>query len=83
LGNRRADLIKGDRHDQRLYPWLIFFDTENGYRDWYDFLDDVGYKENWNPRGWYRRIKEPHFAKWGGADGYLRCLRDESGFRPS
>jgi hypothetical protein len=24
------------------YPWLLFFDTEVGYRDWYDFLDDVG-----------------------------------------
>ena len=64
------------------YPWLLFFNTEVGKRDWYDFLDDLGFGERWNPRGWYRRLSDAHFGKWRGVEGYLHFLRNESGFRP-
>jgi hypothetical protein len=67
-------------HD-RLYPLLFFFRTESGVRGWYDFLADLGYKENWNPLGWYRHIADSRFSRWGGPEGYLRFLRDECGFR--
>jgi hypothetical protein len=53
---------------------------KKGYRPWHDFLDDVGYEENWNPKGWYRPIAERRFAKWGGAHQYLHFLRSEGGF---
>jgi hypothetical protein len=66
----------------RLYPWLIFFDTEVGRRDWYDFLQDVGYDDSWNPRGWYRRIKSERFRRWGGPEHYLQFLRNECSFSP-
>lgn len=66
----------------RPYPWLLFFDAEVGERDWYDFLDDIGYGERWNPRGWYRRLTKAQFGQWKGTDGYLAFLRRECGFRP-
>jgi hypothetical protein len=65
---------------ERLYPWLLFFDTEVGNREWYDFLDDIGYGERWNPRGWYRLIPEERFQRWGGTEGYLKFLRSDNGF---
>ena len=67
---------------ERLFPWLFFFDTEKGYRDWYDFLDDLGYDQRWNPRGWYRQIKEHRFRRWGGTAEYLTFLRSKCGFQP-
>ena len=68
--------------NQRTYPWLIFFDAEEGYRAWCDFLDDLQCNAKWNPNGRYIRLTERHLATRGGADGYLRFLREQS-FRPS
>ena len=62
-----------------VYPWLMFFDTEVGFRDWYDFLEHVGYQEGYNPRGWYKIIRPP-LTKWGGPVGYLGFLRDSRQF---
>ena len=70
-----------DTPDARLFPLIFFFQTEVGFRGWYDFLDDAGYKSNWDPRGWYRRIAPGRFdAKFGGSKGYLAFLRNECGF---
>jgi len=65
----------------RLYPYLFFFDTEVGFRMWFEFLGDVGIQETWNPRGWYKRIASWRFDKWGGPEGYLHVLRTQHGFR--
>lgn len=67
--------------DKRLFPHIFFFDSEFGFRYSYDFLDDLGVKETWNPHGWYRRIADWRFERWGGTQGYLRFLREECGFR--
>jgi hypothetical protein len=64
-----------DTPNERLYPWLFFFDTEAGYRGWYEFLEDLGIQETWNPRGWYKRLASHRFDKWGGPEGYLQLLR--------
>jgi hypothetical protein len=64
----------------RQYPWLLFFDTEVGRRDWYDFLDDLGYAERWNPRGWYRRLSDDHFKRFESVEKYLDFLRVEGEF---
>lgn len=66
---------------QKPFPFVFFFDTEAGNRYWPDFLDDVGYADNWDPRGYYRRIHEKHFATRGGPAGYLKFLRQQIGFR--
>ncbi len=68
--------------NERLFPWLFFFHTEVGYRSWFEFLQDVGYNENWDPRGWYRQIAEHRFTQWGGAEGYLQFLRQTCAFHP-
>jgi hypothetical protein len=65
---------------RRPFPLLFFFDTESSYRDWYEFLDDVGIAHGWNPRGWYKQIQQRRFAKFDGVEGYLDILRRESGF---
>src|SRR5690606_11282954 len=53
--------------NDRLFPWIFFFHAELGYRGWFEFLDDIGYQENWDPRGWYRRIAPSRLQRWGGA----------------
>ena len=64
----------------RLFPHLFFFDTEVGLREWFGFLEDIGYSTGWNPRGYYRKILSSRFDKWGGPEGYVRSLRSEHGF---
>jgi hypothetical protein len=71
-----------DTPNDRLFPLLFFFDTEIGVRGWFDFLDDLGYAHNFNPRGWYRQIAADRFARWGDAEGYLDFLRARCDFRP-
>lgn len=68
--------------DDRLFPFLFFFDTEIGYRSWPEFLSDMDMSQRWNPNGWYRRIAMSRFTKWGSSVKYLEFLRDECGFRP-
>ena len=63
-----------------IYPFIFFFDSEIGFRGWFEFLDDIGYSEKYNPRGYYRRIDETRFTKWGGPEGYLRFLRTKCNF---
>lgn len=68
--------------NDRLFPWLFFFDTERGHIPWDTFLKEVEYKSNWNPRGWYRRIEANRFKVWGGGQEYAQHLRSEFGFSP-
>jgi hypothetical protein len=77
-----SKILWPDTPGQRLFPWLFFFDTEVGYRSWPDFLNDVGYAQNWDPRGWYRQIKTDRFARFGGPRRYAEFLRGECGFAP-
>jgi hypothetical protein len=77
-----SEILWPDTPFDRRYPWLFFFHAEAGRRSWYDFLDDVGYDERWNPRGWYRRIAPDRFMRWGGGSGYLEFLRSTAGFHP-
>lgn len=69
-----------DTPEARLFPLIFFFDSEVGFRGWFEFLEDVGYKSNWNPHGWYRRIDPSRFEPHGGAVGYVRTLRKHHGF---
>lgn len=68
--------------NDRLFPYLFFFHTEIGFREWGEFLEDVGIAQNWDPRGWYRAIALRRFTRWGGPQGYYRFLREKCGFRP-
>jgi hypothetical protein len=66
----------------KLYPFLFFFDTELGFRNWYRFLEDLGYDEKFNPRGYFLRIDPDRFDRWGGVEGYLAFLRSNCDFKP-
>jgi len=66
---------------ERLFPLLFFFDTEAGEIPWYDFLDDLGIKHGWNPRGWYKRIPSTRFQQFGGVNGYVNQLRKDWEFK--
>jgi hypothetical protein len=68
--------------DDRRFPFIFFFDTETGFRPWFEFLDDLKYDANWNPQGWYRRVAANRFNHFGGPEGYLTFLREKIGFRP-
>lgn len=65
---------------QRPFPFIFFFDSEAGNQYWLDFLVDIGYSPDWDPRGYYRRIGDRRFLKWGGPGGYLAYLRNQLGF---
>jgi hypothetical protein len=65
----------------KLYPFLFFFDTEIGFRSWFEFLNDLGYDEKFNPRGYYLRLEASRFDRWGGIEGYLQFLRSQCGFK--
>ncbi len=65
----------------RLFPYVLFFNTEVGFRIWPKFLEDLGYAENWDPRGYYRGISPKSFVRWGGPVGYLTFLREKCGFK--
>lgn len=64
-----------------IFPYLFFFDTEMGFRSWHDFLTDLRYDSNFNPRGYYLRIKSERFERWGGEEGYHRFLQEKGNFR--
>ncbi len=66
---------------RRPFPLLFFFDAESGYRDWYDFLNDMDIGHRWNPRGWYKQITSSRFEKFGGVAGYLDFIRHEGNFK--
>ena len=65
----------------RLYPYLFFFDTEVGYHDWSRFLKELGYAPNYNPRGYFFKLKDDRFEHWGGVESYLNILRSEGRFK--
>lgn len=67
--------------DRRVFPWLFFFDSEEGFIFWYEFLRDAGYSERWNPKGWYKHLLKARFTQHQGCLGYLDYLRREKGFK--
>lgn len=61
--------------DDAKYPYIFFFRTERVELPWRTFLEDVGYKEKWNPRGKFLRVKEENLTRWGGSHGYVAHVR--------
>ena len=81
-GLAASRLLWPETPDARLFPLLFFFNSEVGYRGWFEFLEDLGYKSNWSPRGYYRRLDAERFSNFGGVRGYVEHLRKDHGFSP-
>ncbi|MEA5447901.1 formylglycine-generating enzyme family protein [Leptolyngbya sp. CCNP1308] len=75
-------ILRPETPDDRLFPFLFFFDTEKGCIPWSNFLEELQYKSNWNPRGWYRAIDTKRFSKWGSKENYAQHLRQSYEFSP-
>lgn len=80
--SQASTMLWPDTPYSKVFPWLFFFDAEGGHRDWYDFLEDVGYSERYNPAGRFMPMRQEAFAKWSGVENYLKFLRDQCGFSP-
>ncbi|MGB1277508.1 MAG: HNH endonuclease, partial [Nannocystaceae bacterium] len=80
--HRASAVLWPDAPDDRRFPHVFFFDSEIGALSWKTFLDNLRYKPNWNPRGFYRYLKRSHFTEWGGVAPYVGYLQREPGFVP-
>ena len=56
------------------FPYIFFFTTEPLTMGWTDVLEDLGYKENWNPRGQFLSVREERLAAFGGPAEYAVSL---------
>lgn len=57
------------------FPYIFFFITEKIDYSWIQFLHDIGYKENFNPRGQFYSISESKLRDFGGGVNYIEYLR--------
>ena len=66
-----SNILWGDEK----YPYLFFFKTERLTLTWPDFLEHLGYSENFNPRGWVYHVSASRLAQYHGPEGYVNLLR--------
>nr|WP_025774309.1 HNH endonuclease [Clostridium botulinum] len=59
---------------QSKFPYIFFFETEDLNLMWIQFLDDIGYKESFAPRGNFYKVKEERFNAFGGTNSYINYI---------
>ncbi len=64
-----------------VYPHLFFLDAEAGVISWFDFMCDICYAPEWNPKGWYVRLDRPAYRGTRDPMAYLDYLRASHGFK--
>lgn len=57
------------------FPYIFFFKTERLDLTWLQFLEDIGYAQNFNPTGKVYRVTPSRFSKFDGPLGYTAHLR--------
>lgn len=77
-----SSILWSETPNDRLFPWLFFFDTEFGHMPWDTFLEQVNIKSNWQPQGKYKQLAAHRFNAWNGSKGYAQHLRLNFGFAP-
>lgn len=65
------------------YPYIFFFDTEHLDLSWVDFIDQVNYKPNYNPRGQFLSVADEKLAAFGGVEGYVTYIRSNFSKEPA
>lgn len=57
------------------FPYIFFFDTERIALTWPELRSQLGYSENYDPRGRFYSVKSRRFNEFGGEDRYVMFLR--------
>jgi len=60
--------------DEARWPYMFFFDAVDISLPWPRFLDDVGYSETLNPRGWFQPVHPNRYRQLpgGSPEAYLQ-----------
>ena len=64
------------------FPYIFFFETEPLEFQWNEFLSDVGYAPNWDPRGRFYSVSDEKLVKLGGAEKYVEQIRRKKQVKP-
>jgi 5-methylcytosine-specific restriction protein A len=56
------------------YPYVFFFNTQVLDLTWMEFVEDLGIKPNFEPRGRFFSVATKRLAAFGGAAGYVDYL---------
>lgn len=59
--------------DER-FPYIFFFRTDELNLMWIDFMDHVGFAENFNPRGQFLSVVDSRLDHFDGVEGYVTFL---------
>lgn len=57
------------------FPYIFFFDTERIQHNWHQFVEDIDYSSNFNPRGMVYRVNPSRLVQFGGPLGYVEHIR--------
>jgi hypothetical protein len=57
------------------YPYVFFFRTERLALSWATFIEHLGYKHNFNPRGNFYSVASSRLDDFDGIEGYVQYLR--------
>ena len=64
-------LLWGDEH----FPFIFLFKTEKINLSWFQFMKDISYSENFDPRGHVYRVSDGRFSTFGGPRSYVNHIR--------
>lgn len=57
------------------FPYIFFFETEPLEFQWNEFVRDLGYAPNFDPRGKFYSVSDEKLVKLGGAQKYVEQIR--------
>jgi hypothetical protein len=64
------------------FPYIFFFETEPLEFEWNEFISDLGYAPNFDPRGKFYSVADDKLAKLGGVRGYIEKIRQKQSGKP-
>ncbi|MCD6013447.1 MAG: endonuclease [Flavipsychrobacter sp.] len=56
------------------FPFIFFFNTIDIELMWVQFIEDLGYKNNFSPRGNFYKVDNGRLEKFGGVEPYLQNI---------
>jgi hypothetical protein len=65
--------------DDNKFPYIFFFDTEQIDFTWTQFVHDLQYSENYDPRGLIQSVSAEKLIPLGGAEQYVQYVRQKYG----